>query len=48
MPVIDPRGNNEEKPEANCRSCTDFKTWAKIQRNKPDSPSGSHAVSCWK
>lgn len=34
MPGIDSHTNNGQKPEANCRSCTDFKSWAKVQRSK--------------
>lgn len=44
MPGIDVHGNNEQKPEANCRSCTDFKSWAKMQRNKIGATSSTNEV----
>lgn len=45
MPGIDVHGNDEQKPEVNCRTCTDFKSWAKIQRNKIGGPSPTDTVN---
>jgi hypothetical protein len=31
MPLIEPKNSEQSKPE-NCRTCVDFKSWAKQQR----------------
>jgi hypothetical protein len=32
MPLIDPKNSKPENDPANCRTCVDFKSWAKQQR----------------
>lgn len=45
MPVIDPKNTNPIAPE-NCRTCVDFKSWAKQQRKSLTTTEVTLRVNC--
>ena len=45
MPLIEPKNTNPSSPE-NCRTCVDFKSWAKQQRKSLTTTEVNFLMSC--